>query len=74
MSYLEKVFEEGISLEYKLERLRIWRDGELKASDWAMTIDAPTDKNAWAEYRQALRDLTQNVNTLKAKDLPIKPQ
>lgn len=73
MSYLEKVFEEGISLEYKLERLRIWRDGELKASDWAMTSDAPTDKSAWAEYRQKLRDLPNNAENLLISDIPKQP-
>lgn len=72
MSYLESVFEEGISQEYKLERLRIWRDNELKATDWAMLEDAPTDKVAWAAYRQKLRDLPTNPN-INLKELPIKP-
>jgi hypothetical protein len=41
----------------KWEQIRLWRDAQLTASDWTMHTDAPTDKVAWAEYRQALRDL-----------------
>jgi hypothetical protein len=57
MSYLDKVFEEGISDEYRWERIRIYRDSLLTASDSRMVEDAPWDKSAWATYRQALRDL-----------------
>ena len=41
---------------------RTIRDGLLAASDWAMTSDAPTDKQAWTGYRQALRDLPADPN------------
>lgn len=47
---------EEIPEEWLVERVRIQRDRLLAASDWAMTADAPTDKTAWAAYRQALRD------------------
>lgn len=40
-----------------------WRDGcrhhrnrLLAASDWTQLPDAPVDRQAWADYRQALRD------------------
>ena len=42
--------------EWLLERMRLYRDALLVASDWAMIPDTPTDKTAWATYRQALRD------------------
>ena len=42
--------------EWLMERMRSYRDALLVKSDWAMLPDAPTDKTAWAEYRQALRD------------------
>ena len=42
--------------EWLLERMRLYRDALLVASDWAMIADTPTDKTAWATYRQALRD------------------
>ena len=34
------------------------RDLKLTASDWTQVADAPVDKDAWATYRQALRDIT----------------
>jgi hypothetical protein len=30
----------------------------LKNSDWTQVADAPVNAIAWAQYRQALRDLT----------------
>ena len=42
--------------EWLLERMRLHRNALLVESDWAMIADTPTDKTAWAEYRQALRD------------------
>jgi len=62
MSYLEKIFEEGISDEWRWERIRIWRNKLLKDSDSRMVEDAPWDKSAWATYRQALRDLPTTVS------------
>jgi hypothetical protein len=44
-----------------MSRLRYWRNEELKASDWTQVEDAPVDKIAWANYRQALRDLPSTV-------------
>lgn len=39
--------------------LRGQRDGLLQACDWTQLPDVPlTTKTAWATYRQALRDLT----------------
>ena len=39
------------------EQVRAKRDELLRASDWTQLPDTPTDKQAWATYRQALRDL-----------------
>ena len=38
--------------------VRALRTGKLKDSDWTQVADAPVAKAAWAEYRQALRDIT----------------
>lgn len=43
--------------EQKWEQIKLWRNAELSATDWTQLTDAPTDKQAWATYRQALRDL-----------------
>ena len=61
MSYVDSIYVDGISDEYRWERIRIHRDNLLKASDWRMVEDAPWDKTAWANYRQALRDLPESV-------------
>jgi len=54
--------------EQKWEQIKLWRNSQLAASDWTMHTDAPTDKVAWASYRQALRDLpAQNVKADNAK-------
>ena len=36
--------------------MRKVRDSMLKESDWTQVEDAPVDRQAWATYRQALRD------------------
>lgn len=54
-------------------RIRHQRNLELTASDWTQLEDSTADKNAWATYRQALRDLpTQNADPKKIK-FPNKP-
>lgn len=65
--------DDEVSDEIYLARLRFWRDNELKATDWTQVDDAPVNKTAYAEYRQALRDLpTSNANPRLIK-LPVKP-
>jgi hypothetical protein len=38
--------------------VRDQRNTKLSESDWTQVADAPVDKDAWATYRQALRDIT----------------
>ena len=40
-------------------RIRAERNKLLTESDWQMTSDSPSDKDAWGTYRQALRDIPQ---------------
>ena len=42
-----------------LQRVRKKRNLLLQESDWTQLIDAPVDRETWAGYRQALRDLPQ---------------
>jgi hypothetical protein len=37
--------------------VRAERNQRLAASDWTQVADAPVDRQAWAAYRQSLRDL-----------------
>jgi hypothetical protein len=42
--------------------VRVARNNLLKDSDWTQITDATADKAAWATYRQALRDVTQQAD------------
>ena len=57
--------------------LRQRRDVMLKSCDWVMMSDSPiADKSNWETYRQALRDITENLTTVEqvqAVEFPTKP-
>jgi hypothetical protein len=48
--------------DQKMEQVRLWRNAELVRTDWTQVADAPVDAEAWAVYRQALRDLPATIN------------
>lgn len=51
-------FELQPTSEQKALEIRLERDHKLASSDWTQMPDTPTDKAAWAVYRQQLRDVT----------------
>lgn len=53
--------------------VRQQRTEMLKNSDWTQVIDAPVDQAAWAVYRQALRDITQQQGFPWEIDWPTIP-
>ena len=57
--------------------LRAKRNAMLSSSDWTVLPDSPvTNKTAWLEYRQDLRDITEGVDTVakvNAVVFPTKP-
>jgi len=59
--------------------LRQRRNALIASSDWTVLSDSPlseTEKTAWLEYRQDLRDITKGLNTeakVKAVVFPEKP-
>jgi hypothetical protein len=59
--------------EQKWEQIKLWRNAQLVASDWTMHSDAPTDKVAWAAYRQALRDLPAQAGLAEEVVFPAQP-
>ena len=59
--------------EQKWEQLRIWRNLELTKTDWTQLPDSPVEKDAWAQYRQALRDLPTQTDIADEVELPVKP-
>jgi hypothetical protein len=50
------------------------RGEKLKDSDWTQVADAPLDKAAWATYRQALRDVTQQSGFPWTIEWPTQPE
>jgi hypothetical protein len=65
--------DDEVSDELYLARLRHWRDTELTRTDWTQVADSPTDKAAWATYRQALRDLPASNTDPRQIELPAQP-
>jgi hypothetical protein len=53
--------------------LRQQRDAILYSTDWTQVPDAPVDREAWAAYRQALRDLPGNTTDPFNPVWPNKP-
>lgn len=54
--------------------VRAVRDGMLRESDWTQLPDAPdADRDGWAVYRQALRDLTDGVESWRDVTFPVPP-
>ena len=58
-----KEVEPTVALEQQWQAVRTQRDLRLMACDWTQLPDVPLrTKEAWATYRQALRDITQQVD------------
>ena len=77
---VESMTSEEISSanEAKASYNRALRDRYLVATDWTQFNDSPLDntaKQAWATYRQSLRDITDHANwpNLGDDDWPTKP-
>ena len=54
-------------------KIRDERDQLLASSDWTQVADAPVDQSAWAEYRQALRDVPSQKGFPNSIVWPDKP-
>jgi hypothetical protein len=62
-------------LSDKWMKIRDERTVELKLSDWTQLPDSPLteeQKNAWRQYRQELRDITNQANPFEAI-YPVQP-
>jgi len=54
--------------------LRSKRNSLIASSDWTVLSDSPlTNKTAWLEYRQSLRDITEGVNTVAKVNAVVFP-
>jgi len=54
---IEEILRRRADTSYPAELARRERNQLLVASDWTQVSDSPVDKQAWATYRQALRDV-----------------
>lgn len=59
--------------EQKWDQIKLWRNAELRQTDYTQLPDSPADKGAWTEYRQALRDLPQQGGLADDAVFPVKP-
>jgi hypothetical protein len=66
-----------VELDMALDNLRVKRNKLLIDSDYVVLADSPvTDKANWITYRQALRDITEGLNTVEkvnATTFPKRP-
>ena len=53
--------------------VRNTRNQLLKDSDWTQVLDVPVDKDAWAIYRQELRDITSQEGFPFTIVWPVQP-
>ncbi|WP_321991538.1 tail fiber assembly protein [Marispirochaeta aestuarii] len=56
------------------EDIRTKRNELLRISDWTQVPDSPSDKEAWANYRQALRDIPQQEGFPHDVVWPVVPE
>lgn len=68
-----RIYFDGVSGDYETQ-MRQHRDQLLADSDWTQTLDAPVDREAWATYRQALRDFPATWEPSETADFPEPPQ
>ena len=55
------------------QRMREIRNGLLIDCDWTQLPDAPVDQQAWATYRQTLRDFPATWTVGPTADFPDTP-
>lgn len=53
--------------------VRAERNRRLTETDWTQVADAPVDQQAWAGYRQALRDITAQAGFPFDIEWPVAP-
>ena len=80
LSEKENLYFDKMEAEYEAgaddraaSEIRAERDSKLAKTDWTQVIDAPVDQEAWATYRQALRDLPSQEGFPNEVTWPTEP-
>ncbi len=68
------IFGENLSDKLKWDSVRGFRNRLLAQSDWTQLQDSTSDKQAWASYRNLLRNIPQDFSTPESIAWPTKPQ
>jgi hypothetical protein len=64
------------AFDRSIASLRSKRNSLLASSDWTVLTDSQlttTEKTAWKTYRQALRDITENLTTVAQVNAVVFP-
>lgn len=56
------------------QQIRQQRNRLLQESDWTQVLDAPVNREQWAQYRQQLRDITNQQGFPWVVEWPQQPQ
>jgi hypothetical protein len=64
---------ELVSSETLVERIRKWRNDELRATDFSQLADSPVDRAQYAAYRRALRDIPGQGDNPRLWTFPVRP-
>lgn len=72
-AYLKSIGASLVALPPTDAEIRAERDALLAATDW-MALSDVTMSEAWATYRQALRDITSQEGFPASVDWPAKPE
>lgn len=65
--------ETQADVDSKAAQIRSQRNQLLTASDWTQVLDAPVDRTVWANYRQALRNITDQPGFPVSVEWPNDP-
>jgi hypothetical protein len=73
MNLIDDLDSTPVSDESLVERMRLHRNRLLVESDWTQLPDAPVDREAWATYRQTLRDFPASWTPSPTVNFPEAP-
>ena len=68
-----QIYKDQIKEDNKWDVMRSERNKRLSDCDWTQLQDSPINNTDWADYRQELRDLPDNISDIDNIVWPEKP-